>query len=77
MVHFHSVTLFGVDRITLSKNQTDDHSWITIDFGGGSSVTVFKGPTSTDWPEVVYKHHTITVGVQEETADSDEETVSE
>jgi hypothetical protein len=71
MADLHSVTVFGVDRITLSKEQRDDHKWISIDFGGGSTITVFLNPTSTDWPEVVYKHHTITVGVEEETAEAE------
>jgi hypothetical protein len=66
MADFHSVTVFGVDRITLSKEERDDHKWISINLGGGSSITVFLNSTSTDWPEVAYEHHTITVAVEEE-----------
>jgi hypothetical protein len=71
MVDFHSVTVFGVDRITLTKGQRDDHKWVSINLGGGCSITVFKNPGSTDWPEVAYEHHTITVAVEEETAEAE------
>jgi hypothetical protein len=52
MADFHSVTVFGVDRITISKGDRDDHKWVLIDLGG-STITIFKDSQSSDWPEVV------------------------
>jgi hypothetical protein len=53
MADFHSVTVFGVDRITISKGERDDHKWVTINLGGGSTFTIFKDSQSSDWPEVI------------------------
>jgi hypothetical protein len=54
MVDFHNTTVFGVDTITIRKGEgKEGQRWVTIDFGGGSSVTVFKNPAAAEWPEVV------------------------
>jgi hypothetical protein len=53
MVDFHNATLFGVDRITISKGERDEHKWLTINLGGGTTFTIFKDTQSSDWPEVV------------------------
>jgi hypothetical protein len=55
MVDFHNTTIFGVDRITISKGLRDDHKWVTINLGGGSTFTIFKDSQSSDWPEVVFE----------------------
>jgi hypothetical protein len=53
MADVQSISVFDVERITISKNERDGHRWVSIDLGGGSSIAVFKSAQSEDWPEVV------------------------